>query len=243
MVELTAPNEIQAREFGGKLGERKNTKTLGFSPAFFFLNQSVRQANPPTVMRQKLVLLISVVIALACWAYDPDDFRDPPALEPAFYARAEIRSFRGFVQVHKPGDVARRQHEKKLLVDAECSYICHVVAEPTPFPADTVKAISKGLFTGTPEAKAQIMNGPIMGPFTAFVLYDKHRKPMALVFQQLSVYMTFHVREVSGDDMYQRIGDWIAYSYCPEFDAIVGIATNPYPTTQTPFLKWRNQMK
>lgn len=192
-------------------------------------------------MHKILTMLFLVIVSPSCFAFDPNDYREAPTTEAVFYAQAEFRSFRGFVQVLDPRDIAQGQYEKGFLVDAECSYLCHVVAEPKPLPPESAKQICASLFANSPEAKAQIMNGPMLGWFTAFVLYDKQRKPVAIVFQQLGVFFTSHVRDVGMGDMYQSIGDWEAYSYSKAFAKLVGVAKNYPPPTETPFLKWQNQ--
>jgi hypothetical protein len=190
-------------------------------------------------MSRAIPSLVVFVLTSLCFAGDPVDLKAPPTIDAMYYARADFRFFRGYVQVNDPHDIARRQSDEKLLIEAEASYLFQIIDEPQVIPEKSREAISRALSTESPEARKQILEGPILGPMAAFVLFDRNRKPTALVTQLFGVYVTSHLQTVSGDDIFQRVGEWRVYSHCADLTELVGVAKSYAPERETPFMIWQ----
>lgn len=193
-------------------------------------------------MSRAIPSLIVLLLTAVCLAEDPHDLKAPPKIDAMYYARADFRHFQGHVQVLEPQDIARRQSDAKLLIEAEVNHLFQVMDEPQVIPEKSRAAISRALITDSPEDRKQILEGPMLGPMAAFVLFDRNRKPTALVTQLFGVYLTSHLQSVSGDEIFQTVGEWRAYSHCAELDELVGVATSLAPERETPFKLWQKSL-
>ena len=172
-----------------------------------------------------------VVLSIASPGALAEDALKPPVIK--YYAQADPINFYGSVQVREPEEKAGDD-----IVEASAITSYRVFDEPKLIPKDIAPLIAAKLFVNDVAAEKQIMDGPIMGSFGAFILFDSARKPVAIVTQRLSVYFTASLRTVSGDDTFQIDGKTGVFSFCAEMDGLVGVSLGPKPIIRSPYLKW-----
>ena len=190
-------------------------------------------------MKQFLISLLVVAVHCEVVALDDDEAKQPPIIQPAFVVAATMRSYYLDVQAIEPRWLYEKQIEKWFPIQSHASAVAVVTETPKPVPPALVPAFS-GLATTDKAAEDYVVNGPVMGPTRAYILFDAQRRPIVILYLHFEVLRAARAHEVSRSDTFQAYEGWESYRRAP--DLVAFLATlDPAAPLETAFEKWKKE--
>lgn len=199
------------------------------------------QSTESAMKIRHLIRVFAALIISSLYGRDDERFAKPPAaIDAAFVAPAFMRSYFLDVQAIEPQWLYSKQIENWFPIESYASYVAVVFDVPTPIGKD-LKASFAELATTSEQSKKNVKNGPMLGPQSAYIVFDSAKPPILIIYLHFGQIVTSHAHEVSGGDTFQAFEGWKSYNEIP---ALTGFLESLGPEKQaydTPFLKWSGE--
>ncbi len=189
-------------------------------------------------------ILKTTALALVCFGFAVgldaagDALEKPPSgLNAAFIVPLHLRNYLIDVHAIDPRQIDENKIKNGGQIKGLASYVGTAIDVPAAVP-DEMKMLFERLLESSKDAEKRVQEGPLLGPEEAFLVLDRERKPLLMIYLHFGIIVARHVQEVAGGDIFQPCGSWVSYGDDPDLIRFLW-RTGPKFDFETPFLKWR----